>query len=105
MDNWPQASYTAFEGCRRIASGEMAQVALKAKEAFDRGGRSPVLVFDDHTGQQVEVDFRGTARDLVRRLEAAAGAATPDHPDREARRGPGRPKLGVVAREVTLLPR
>src|SRR5579864_9370283 len=100
---------TAFEGFDRIESGELARVALKTKEVIDRGERAPVLIFDDATSELIEVDFRGTTEDVLRRLadttrEAAlvAGSASPD---REVPRGRGRPKLGVVAREVTLLPR
>jgi len=73
----------AFEGSRRIAEGTLAEVSLAAKGV-------PVLLFDCETGQQVDVDYREPV---------VAVAVEP-----EARR-PGRPKLGVVAREVTLLPR
>jgi hypothetical protein len=104
MDDGVQASCTAFEGPRRIASGELRDVALKTKEVIDRGGKAPVLIFDDVTGEQVELDFRGTVADVLERLEASARAAA-SQPPAEAPRGPGRPKLGVVAREVTLLPR
>lgn len=100
---------TAFEGSRRIAAGELREVAARTKETLDRGGHEPVLIFDDATGEQVEVDFRGTAEDVLRRLEetqCADGGVHPiDRPDGDVPRGPGRPKLGVVAREVTLLPR
>jgi hypothetical protein len=59
------------------------------------------LIFDDTTGEQVDLDLRGTVDDVLRRLSPASeGAATVDAP-----RGRGRPRLGVVAREVTLLPR
>src|SRR5258706_7915890 len=98
---------TAFEGVRRIASGELGQVALRAKKVIDRGETAPVLIFDDVTSELIEVDFRGTAEDVVERIEPRASgirpAATSTPPD--APRGPGRPRLGAVAREVTLLPR
>jgi hypothetical protein len=109
MTNRDQTRCTAFAGFRRIASGELTQVALKTKEVLDRGEQAPVLIFDDETSEQIEVDFRGTAEDVLSRLERMTGAdapvAAPTPPDRETPRGPGRPKLGVVAREVTLLPR
>jgi hypothetical protein len=109
MDHRNQTRCTAFEGSRRIATGELAQVALKTKEVLDRGERAPVLIFDDATGEQVEVDFRGTTEEVLQRLEGAtregASVAASALPDGEASRGPGGPKLGVVAREVTLLPR
>jgi hypothetical protein len=94
---------TAFEGTRRIASGELAAVALKAKEVLDRGERAPVLIFDDTTSEPVEIDLRGTSAQVLKRL--AKSAQTPREPETDEPRGPGRPRLGVVAREVTLLPR
>ena len=99
---------TAFEGSRRIAAGELVDVALKTKAVLDRGGKGFVLIFNDLTSELIEVDFRGTAEDVRKHL------AKKDNPSRFAAvaeaaelagRGPGRPKLGVVAREVTLLPR
>lgn len=96
---------TAFEGTQCVASGELAQVALKAKDVVD-GGKQ-VLIFDDVTSEALEVDFRGTAADVLSRLARIEGKETDSAPGPEAEgpRGPGRPKLGVVAREVTLLPR
>jgi hypothetical protein len=91
---------TAFAGTRRIAAGALAEVALKAKKAIDAG--DDVLIFDDETSQPIEVDFRGSAKDVRERI--ASGELAPA-PEPEAPSGPGRPKLGVVAREVTLLPR
>lgn len=100
---------TAFEGTRRIASGELEFVALQTKEVVDRGGSAPILIFDDFNSEPIELDFRGSAEDVARRLRKAARMNAPvsDAPsaEDEAQRGPGRPKLGVVAREVTLLPR
>src|SRR5437867_9387850 len=100
----PQTRCVAFEGPRRIASGDLLRVARKTKEVIDRGERGPIVVFDEATSRLVEIDFRGTAEQVLERLrkaEAAAVAAM-EIPDRA---GPGRPKLGVVSREVTLLPR
>jgi hypothetical protein len=96
---------TAFTGTRRIASGPIVDVALAAKPAADRG--ESVLIFDDATAQPVEIDFRGSAADLRDRLARHVDATPHQEPEpvAEAPRGPGRPKLGVVAREVTLLPR
>jgi uncharacterized protein len=105
MEIRDQTRCTAFEGCRRIASGELARVALETKGVIDRGEKAPVLIFDDATGEQIEVDFRGTAEDVLKRLAATPGQGAPAAPDGEMPRGPGRPRLGVVAREVTLLPR
>ncbi|MCX5495934.1 DUF2239 family protein [Kaistia dalseonensis] len=94
---------TAFQGWRRIASGLLSDVALKAKAVLDQGDALAVTIFDDETSRPIEVDFRGTADDVRRRLKAKAADETVAVPEQP--RGPGRPKLGVVAREVTLLPR
>jgi hypothetical protein len=94
----------------------LPQVASRAKAVLDRGERAPVLIFDDATGQLIEVDFRGTAEEVAARVGAAPtnGLEAPldnvakeekDTPEGTSQRGPGRPKLGVVGREVTLLPR
>jgi hypothetical protein len=65
-----------------------------------------VLIFDDDTGEQIEVDFRGTSDEVSTRLATSSPEAdVPSTPAPSVPRGPGRPKLGVVAREVTLLPR
>lgn len=93
-----QPNYFAFEGDHCIASGGLAAVARAAKQALDHRPDACVLVFDVVSGP-VEIDFRGTADDVVARL------AAPEDTAQAAARGPGRPKLGVVAREVTLLPR
>jgi len=97
---------TAFAGPNRIASGDLAEVVLRAKAVIDQTAETLVLIFDDATGELLEVDFRGGPADVVRRL----AERTTDHiglqePAEPPRRGPGRPKLGVVAREITLLPR
>ena len=86
-----QETFTAFAGDRRLASGPKPDVlrALKAHE--DEAER--VLVFEDATGRQVDFDLRGTLDEVLARAEA------------RRRAGPGRPRLGVVSREVSLLPR
>ncbi len=94
---------TAFEGTRRIASGELRRIVPTVKRAIDAGASLPILIFDDRSSETIEVDFRGSADDVLRRL--AADIAPGQAPAAEAPRGPGRPKLGVVGREVTLLPR
>lgn len=90
-------SYTSFQAHRRIASGPLSINALAVKNALVRRAEEPVLVFDDETGRTVEVDTRGSDEDVLARLSHPQAPAEP--------RGRGRPKLGVVAREVTLLPR
>jgi hypothetical protein len=94
---------TAFDGSRRLKTGPLRDVALAAKRASGRNVAGPVLVFDDASGKVIELDYRGTDRQFVARLASTEPKAPP--PSDDGPRGPGRPKLGVVAREVTLLPR
>jgi hypothetical protein len=82
---------TAFKGTTLLASGPQAEVALAIKNA---GDLHAILAFDDETGKVIDFNVRGTDADIAARYTPHAEA-----------RGPGRPKLGVVAREVTLLPR
>ena len=77
---------------RRLGSGTLSEVVVLLKDA-PQGGE--FLVFDDASGHQMDLDLRGTANEIpVRHPEPA-----PVEP-----RGRGRPRLGVVAKEVTLLP-
>src|SRR5262249_39663513 len=85
--------YTAFAGPKRLAGGALADVAIAAKAAADAG----ILGFEDATGRQIDLDLRGSETEIRRRYAPKAEDETP--------KGPGRPKLGVIAREVTLLPR
>ena len=89
---------TAFEGTRRIASGPLALVAPRVQQALAMGN-SLVLIFDDRTGDQIDFDVNRWSTHVGDRPEATET----EEPD-ELRR-PGRPRLGVVPREVTLLPR
>lgn len=84
----------AFAGDRLLARGPAIGVVAAVKAATDAG--EAVLTFDEATGRVVDLDLRGDVADVVARLTPA--------PEAE-KRGPGRPKLGVTAREVTLLPR
>ncbi|MFC5527783.1 DUF2239 family protein [Rhodanobacter ginsengisoli] len=88
----------AFDHQRLLGRGPLAEVVRAAKQALDAGASGPLLIFDDRSSQPIEVDFRGTLDQVLARLPTdAAGPAVA--------RGRGRPKLGVVPREVTLLPR
>ncbi|OJW20753.1 MAG: hypothetical protein BGO49_04055 [Planctomycetales bacterium 71-10] len=89
-----ERTYTAFAGEHLVAAGGLRAMLGKVKSYLDDGGEERVLIFEDWTGRQVDFDFRGTPEEVLDR-------ADPGGP----RTGPGRPKLGVVAREVTLLPR
>jgi len=84
----------AFAGHRLLARGPAAEVAAAVKAATEAG--EAVLTFDAVDGRVVDLDLRGDLAAVLARLSSA--------PEAE-KRGPGRPKLGVTAREVTLLPR
>lgn len=109
----------AFNGPTRVSAGARIDVALAVKQAIDRDETAQILIFDETTSRPVEFDLRGTLDDVRQRLvDAVDETARPDTPGPETARPataspetddrpkrPGRPKLGVVGREVTLLPR
>jgi len=98
--------FTAFIGQQRLASGPLAEVAIAVMNASRNLAAPPIIIFADATGQPIDLDLRGTEREVVARLPQPAPdpEAATDEASAEPR-GRGRPKLGVVAREVTLLPR
>jgi len=95
-------SVTAFTGKRVLARGPLPEVALAVRQEVKARPASAVLVFDDASGKVVDLDLRGSDEDVLKRLGGEAGSTAADE---RAKPGRGRPKLGVVAREVTLLPR
>jgi len=105
MENNPKKTSTvrcctAFDGAARIAQGSYLDVALRIKDYGRRNTTASVLVFDDETGAQIDFDLSGSGAEISERLRKQF----PSGPQ-ESTRSPGRPKLGVEAREVTLLPR
>jgi hypothetical protein len=107
---------TAFQGHHLLSAGTVVEVALAVKRAIEADSTESILTFDDATGRVVDLDLRGDEAEIVARLSPSAAAAASANADRvPAPNGsiepasrpvrPGRPKLGVVAREVTLLPR
>jgi hypothetical protein len=102
----PGPAAIAFQGDRRIAAGDLREVASAAKAILDldRHRDVSILIFDGRTSAPIDLDFRGSVDDVLARLPESSRAG-PDGAAPPAPRGPGRPKLGVVAREVTLLPR
>jgi hypothetical protein len=92
----------AFQGAKLVASGDLHRVAAKLKHFLEQNPEATILVFDAETSEPVELDLRGSMEEVLARL-------TPREPkvvtEDSSARGPGRPRLGVVARELTLLPR
>ena len=89
-----EIKYTAFIGPQQIAAGTLPEILPPIKARYNEPNSPLMLIFEDHSGRQVDFELRGTLDDvLARELSPKAKA------------GPGRPKLGVVSREVSLLPR
>ena len=80
--------FVVFHGQERVASGTRVEAALAAHALASQPG---VLAFGPD-GREIDFDLSGGQDEISRRYAPA-----------EAPRGRGRPKLGVVAREVTLL--
>jgi hypothetical protein len=107
---------TAFEGGRLLLSGPLVEVVLAVKAALSREPTDPILTFDDTTGRVIDLDLRGSKAEIIARLSQSSAtravplqspqtAASDNTDERREARGRGRPKLGVIGREVTLLPR
>lgn len=92
----PDTMCIAFTEDRRLAHGRLAEVAVATKTHLETDEHAVVLVFDATTGRPVDFDLRGSSDEVAARYSAPA----PEGP-----RGRGRPKLGVIGKEVTLLPR
>lgn len=115
MTNLLSHPCTAFRGHEKLHSGPGLETALAVKRAVEAGTGEPILVFDDVSGRVVDFDLRGSDAEIAARLETPPASRrgrfrsaddVPPDPDTAKRpRGRGRPKLGVVSREVTLLPR
>jgi hypothetical protein len=91
--------YTAFDGTSLLARGALKTVISKTHTRMETDPSASILLFDDDSGRQTDIDFRGTVAEIVNRI------TSPDNPAQASNRGKGRPKLGVVSKEVTLLPR
>jgi hypothetical protein len=98
-------AYVAFEQDRRIGAGSLRDVARAAREALDRHQDGAILIFESGSSAPVDIDLRGSVDDVLARIPPAEAPPADDDTAVATPRGPGRPKLGVVAREITLLPR
>ena len=109
-------SCTAFAGQRLLLTGPLAEIALAVRRSSVV--TETVLVFDDATGCIIDLDLRGDDAEILQRLSQPrkinAGRYRPKtdpasdsagSEEAQSQKTRGRPKLGVVAREVTLLPR
>ena len=105
--------YVAFEGVELLGRGPLPEVA---SICFHRDGGDPnqrIAVYEDQSGRVIDVDLSGSESEVLARLSNPPPVISKagDEPAKVSgatalkRRGPGRPKLGVVSREVSLLPR
>jgi predicted ester cyclase len=83
----------AFLGPRRVATGPLREVLLVLKRRFDEQRSEQLLVLELETGRQLQLDLGGAVDEVLERAVS------------KQRRGPGRPRLGVTSREISLLPR
>lgn len=117
MSEYLSKASTAFGDQRLLLSGPLVEVALAVKNELEKGSLRTFLIFDDMTGSVIDLDLRGSDADVVERLSCPPQQFTGRYVTRRDKstgiveddaaesKGRGRPKLGVVAREVTLLPR
>jgi len=98
-------SCTAFQGARCVATGNREQITtmLKGRRLSEHQGA--VLVFDDETGDQIELDLRDAGPIVAGKGTSSGDSSDSSDPSDLPQTGRGRPRLGVVSREVTLLPR
>ena len=108
MDD-PKPCFIAFDDKTCIARGALTDVARSTQAAMATNAHARVLVFNAVTGELVDFDHRGTPDEMLLKLAithpAGMGDSTGSSLPKPTPAGPGRPRLGVVAREVTLLPR
>ena len=89
-----EITYAAFAGDQLLSTGPLTDVLAAVKLTQDGGETRSILIFNNQTGKEVDFDFRGSLDEVLARVKPKSVA-----------KGPGRPRLGVESREVTLLPR
>jgi hypothetical protein len=94
-DQETRARLVVFAGPECVAQGSLPEAAVAAWRALRGDPSATVLIFDDATGKVVDLDLRGGEDEVLARHRPAPVATSPR----------GRPRLGVISREVTLLPR
>ena len=94
-------TYTAFEDHKILSQGILEDVVLKVKKRLEKSPESQIVIYSDATGKSMDFNFQGSEKEVLKRLEVYT---TPENTT-EASSGPGRPKLGVISREVSLLPK
>lgn len=91
-------TYTAFDGFQKLISSDLEKVLLAVKKRHKTHRDSNILIFSDSTGKQMDFDLSGSETDVIERHKIYTAKTNPPQP------AVGRPKLGVVPREISLLP-
>ncbi|MEL6545168.1 MAG: DUF2239 family protein [Myxococcota bacterium] len=97
------SEFIAYCGDQLVARGTLLSVAIAMQNAEASSGTKRMALYRESTGQALDLDLSGTEQELEQRLARfyPEDTAVAD----PGKRGKGRPKLGVVSREVSLLPR
>ncbi|MGJ8529363.1 DUF2239 family protein [Maritalea sp.] len=101
MSYSPELECVAFVGHHLIAAGALAEVVNEVKRHHDRNPNELIHVFNGQDSSMIEIDLRGSVEDVFDRLFKKDVHAEDAVPPKRV----GRPKLGVVSKEITLLPR
>ena len=94
------SQFTAFESEKILFKGPLADLILKVKKRLGKSENSSILIFSDSTGKNIDFNFQGSEKDVLKRLEIYS-----EEVGINQSAGPGRPRLGVVSRVISLLPR
>lgn len=96
----PEPTYYLFSHKQLLCKGDLIQVLSRAHLARSQDSQIQLLALNGHSGQMLEMDLRGSLEEVLERIPAPPALA-----DSEKKNGPGRPKIGVEGKEITLLPR
>ena len=94
----PMFKYTAFENFKITSQGTLEEVAITVKKRLKEHATTNILIFSDLTGRQIDLDLSGTEKQILDRLKIFSSQKL------QTNIGAGRPKLGVIPREISLLP-
>lgn len=92
-------TYTAFMGTDFFGQGSLSEIILKIKKYIGTAENTNILIFSDLTGKAIDFNFQGSLLDVQKRLDVFVSENSTQQIT-----GPGRPKLGVISREISLLP-
>lgn len=90
--------YTVFDGFEKIITGELEKVLLLVKKRIKSHRNAKILIFSDLTGKQMDFDLSGSESEIIERHKVYTAKINATEPT------VGRPKLGVIPREISLLP-